>query len=205
MTFVKRVVAHIPLNTINAQGSGYAAAKSRFDEILTTKLGVAPPSMISSQPITSTGIVNNNLAAISEDVRNSSGDSLDNINRSLEGSAMSGLGAAFKAAENSYGVNAYFLTALAAHESDFGSSAIARDKNNLFGFMAYDHNPYESAKSYSSVEESIFDVAQYLSEQYLSEGGKHYNGVSIEGIGTRYATDPLWADKIKNHLKQLLP
>lgn len=210
---ILRRVAHIPLNSISSQGTGYAQAKARFDEILTSRLGVSPGvqslegagadlSATAAGGATSGTMPKPSVQQVSADVRTGSGDSLNAIDQVLQGTPMSGLGAAFKAAENTYGVNAYFLSSLAAHESDYGRSAIAKDKNNLFGFTAYDSNPYGSARKYSSVEESIFDAAAYLSEQYLSEGGKYFKGYSIEAIGNAYASDPQWADKVKRHLSK---
>jgi hypothetical protein len=45
---------------------------------------------------------------------------------------------------------------------------------------------------------------KYISENYLTAGGKYYNGVSIDGIGKRYATDPNWSTAIKKHMANLL-
>lgn len=214
MAFIRRV-AHIPLNALDSQGSNYATTKARFDEILSTRLGVKPISLsldamndnlsgaieaLGSDLATTTTMPKPSVQAVSSDVRTGSGDSLKAIDKALEGTPMAGLGAAFKAAENTYGVNAYFLSSLAAHESDFGRSAIARDKHNLFGFTAYDSDPYNSARQYASVEESIFDAAAYLSEQYLTTGGKYFKGYSIDAVGNSYATDPQWAQKVKKHL-----
>lgn len=204
MSYVRTVSQHIPLNTINSQVSGYAQAQARFNEILQNRLG---GNAKSNQAANITPSQEVDLAAneqIKDDVRFSSGDSMAAIDSALQGTPMAGLGPAFKAAENTYGVNAYFLTALAAHESDFGKSNIATDKNNLFGFMAYDGSPYSSAKGYSSVEESIFNTAEYLAKQYLSTDGKHFKGYSIDAIGESYATDPLWSQKVKNQLAQLM-
>lgn len=208
MSFIRTVSQHIPLNTISSQGSGYAEAQARFNEILQTRLG---GGVKFNQAVTVTPTQEGDSATkeqikeqVKEDVRFSSGDSMAAIDSALKGTPMEGLGPAFKAAENTYGVNAYFLTALAAHESDYGKSNIATDKNNLFGFMAYDGSPYASAKGYASVEESIFNTAEYLSKQYLSTEGKHFKGYSIDAIGESYATDPQWAQKVKNHLSKIM-
>lgn len=210
MTFVRRV-SHIPINAINSANSGYAQTKARFEEILTTRLGVSlSPSTLDINSTTSATLDTSikgtmpkpSVDKVTQDVRTGSGDSLHSIDQALQGTPMAGLGAAFKAAENTYGVNAYFLSSLAAHESDYGRSAIATDKHNLFGFTAYDSNPYQSAKSYGSVEESIFDAAAYLAEQYLTPGGKYFKGYSIADIGESYATDPQWAQKVIRHLNQ---
>jgi hypothetical protein len=51
-------------------------------------------------------------------------------------------------AQQAWGLNAHYLTAHAALESAWGTSAIARDKNNILGFMAYDDSPYLSAATF---------------------------------------------------------
>ena len=48
-------------------------------------------------------------------------------------SPLIGLGKKFKEVESKYNVNALFLYSLAIHESYYGTSALAKDKNNLFG------------------------------------------------------------------------
>lgn len=130
--------------------------------------------------------------------------SVSEIDEKLKGTRLEGLGGSFKQAEEKYGVNAMFLLGLAIHESDFGNSKIARDKNNLFGFKAYDRSPYRSAQSFSSLKEGIDTVARYLSENYLRKDGKYFNGLSIRDIGKKYATDPRWAQGIERRIKSLL-
>ncbi len=137
-------------------------------------------------------------------VREKSKVSAEYIDSKLKGTQLEGLGSAFKKAEEENGINALFLLGLAIHESGFGSSRIAKDKNNLFGFQAYDSSPYSSAKSFSSFEESIDTVAKYLSENYLSPDGKYFNGYSISAIGKKYATDSNWANGIENRIKKLI-
>ena len=56
-----------------------------------------------------------------------------------------GLGSAFMQAERRYDVNARYLVAHAMHESDSGTSFIARSKHNLFGYNAYDRDPSGAA------------------------------------------------------------
>jgi len=137
------------------------------------------------------------------DVRKKSSVSKEFIDKKFEGTALEGLGETFKKAEEKYGVNALFLAALAAHESAMGTSRIAREKNNLFGFGAYDRSPYASAKKFDSKEEGILEVAAYLSKNYLREGGKYFNGYSVEAIGKRYASDPNWANALRTQISRL--
>ena len=101
------------------------------------------------------------------------------------------------------GVNAWFLAAIATHESAYGTSRIAQDKNNLFGFQAYDATPYASARSFETMADGVDYVASFLSKAYLTPGGAYYNGTSVDAVGTRYATDTRWAEAVKRHMKAL--
>ena len=69
--------------------------------------------------------------------------SLLNIDNSL----LENKGATFKEAEEHYHINALYLLAHSALESDWGRSKIAKDKNNFFGITAYDTTPYLSANA----------------------------------------------------------
>lgn len=77
----------------------------------------------------------------------------------------------FYYAEQEYGINGIFLASLAIHESGWGTSRIALDKNNLFGYQAYDASPYISAKQFETYEEGIDLVARVLIKYYLNSSG----------------------------------
>ncbi|MEW6661979.1 MAG: glucosaminidase domain-containing protein [Bacillota bacterium] len=124
------------------------------------------------------------------------------LNAFLAGSNLAGLGEAFAAAEK-HGVNARFLTALAIHESNWGKSRIARLKKNLFGFRAYDKDPYKNAVEFASFEACIDHVAKYIAREYLSPGGKYHNGPTLAGMNKKWATDPGWAMKVANHMQRI--
>ncbi|WP_353893501.1 glucosaminidase domain-containing protein [Proteinivorax hydrogeniformans] len=115
----------------------------------------------------------------------------------LKGTPLEGLGSAFIQAEIEHGVNAFFLLALAVHESGWGRSDIARDKNNLFGYGAYDKNPYKYARAFSTKEEGIDTVARHLARNYLTPGARYYSGgFTLKHVNNRYASDPHWHLKI---------
>lgn len=122
--------------------------------------------------------------------------SADELENGLEGTNLAGLGADFKKAEETYGVNAILLMAMAKHETGNGTSELFTNKNNLFGFNAYDYDPYNQAKDFATPGDSIMTVAKHLKQEYLSPDGDFYNGMSTDGIGTLYATDPDWSKKI---------
>lgn len=116
---------------------------------------------------------------------------------------LQGLGDAFVNAEQKYQMNGVFLAALAIHESDFGRSQIARDKKNLFGFMAYDKDPYGSAMRFNSFEHCIDYCAGYIKKHYLTPGGRHYHGSTLRGMNVSYASDPKWAEKVARWMDRL--
>lgn len=114
-------------------------------------------------------------------------------------SEMVGLGEAFKKAERESRIHALFLTAIAIHESAMGTSRIAREKNNLFGWGAVDDSPFDSAYSFASKEEGILYVASRLRAMYIND----WKLTTPRQIGTRYASDPQWAVKVTNWARRL--
>ena len=109
--------------------------------------------------------------------------------------------------ERQYNINGVYLAAMAIHEGGWGTSAISNDKKNLFGYGAYDSNPYEGAYSFDSYAAGIDLVARMLVKNYLNpagtiiyEGqvaaGTYYNGPTLTGVNTRYATDKNWANAV---------
>lgn len=200
--------------------SGYAQALSRFEDIMVNKLGKTPYTDHSS--IFAEGLHSNMKAVEGQalgsklnqtgvfradgqfDVRSGSGDSVEKINAFLKGTPMEGMGELFKHAEKRFGVNAYFLTGIAVLESNYGRSAIARDKKNLFGFGAYDDDPYGHAHSYHSFGESVIKVADYLNKNYLTEGGAYYKGTTTADVGMNYALDKKWSEKINRVIKNIM-
>ncbi len=86
------------------------------------------------------------------------------------------LGEALVAAERKYGVNARFLLAAAMHESAWGSSDIARVKHNLFGYNAYDRNPFRYASAYATYAANIDATAKFIKDFYLTRSGRWWGG-----------------------------
>ena len=86
------------------------------------------------------------------------------------------LGAAFMAAEAKYGINARFLLGAALHESGWGTSDIARYKHNLFGYNAYDRDPYRYATAYATYAANINATAKFIKDFYLKPSGRWWGG-----------------------------
>lgn len=93
----------------------------------------------------------------------------------------------FLEAERLYGIDASLLAAIAALESAWGTSKLAREKNNLFGYCAYDDDPNKAAQ-FKTKRESILAAAKTIRE-YFDEG---YDLDTIP-----WASDPEWAEKVK--------
>lgn len=185
-------------NNISNSQSGESLINLLAKEKLAGGNGAAVYNNIMNKGLTIDNVVS------SSNVKSTTSVTAEFINSKLSGTPMQGLGEAFKKAESDHGVNALFLTGLAIHESNYGKSRIAKDKNNLFGFQAYDSSPYKSAAKYATKADSIDKAAEHLSKNYLSEGGKYFNGYSISAIGKRYATDPNWANGIEKRIKTLI-
>lgn len=117
------------------------------------------------------------------------------LDRVLEGTGLAGLGSVFVAAESEWGLNAVALVAIAAHESNWGRSVLARERRNLFGFAAYTENPGK-ARVFATRREAVLTAARFIRENYLAPEGKYHKGTSLNAIGPTWAEDPRWAHKV---------
>ena len=137
-----------------------------------------------------------------------SGDSRD-INHIFEDNAT-----AFYEAEQKYNINGVFLASIAIHESGWGTSNIAMQKKNLFGYGSYDASAFESSYMFESYQYGIELVAKSLVKNYLnpagteiyngeSATGSFYNGPTVTGVNTRYASDQGWAQKVYDTMVSL--
>lgn len=116
--------------------------------------------------------------------------------------------------EKQYNINGIFVAAVGIHESAWGTSKIAKDKNNLFGYGAYDSNPYNGAYSFSDYPESIDLMARVFVKYYINPKGtsiyggekavgSYYYAPTLSGVNTKYATDKNWANAVYQHIKYL--
>ena len=116
--------------------------------------------------------------------------------------------------EEQYNINGVFVAAVAIHESNWGTSRISQNKYNLFGYGAYDSNPYNGAYEFSDYSESIDLIARVFVKYYLNPkgteiyggekaSGKYYNGPTLKGVNTKYATDKNWANAVYKHMEYL--
>ena len=116
--------------------------------------------------------------------------------------------------ENEYNINGIFVAAVGIHESAWGKSRIARNKYNLFGYGAYDSNPYNGAYTFENYSESIDLIARVFVKYYLNPkgtkiydnetaSGKYYSGSTLSAVNKKYATDKNWANAVYKHMKYL--
>lgn len=95
--------------------------------------------------------------------------------------------AAFVEAERETGINAVFLAAVAALESGWNTSAVAENKNNLFGWSAA-----TGYADFESKEDCIAEVAGCIETLYLSPDGIYFNGYTVEAVNIRYNGNEQW-------------
>ena len=116
--------------------------------------------------------------------------------------------------EQQYGINGVFVAAIGIHESAWGTSKIARDKKNLFGYGAYDMSAYSSAYSYNGYAAGIDMIARVLVKHYLNPKGtsiydgekatgRFYNGKTLTAVNKRYATDKSWSSSVYKWMQYL--
>lgn len=129
------------------------------------------------------------------DLRVLSNLSAEDYELMLAGTELAGIGEALVTAEVAYGVNGLYMLGLACEESGTGTSRYARERNNLTGWGAADSNP-DGAYYFDSKSECIMHVAERLSINYLTEGGKFFSGYTPRAIDVKYCSNPKHADNI---------
>ena len=116
--------------------------------------------------------------------------------------------------EQQYHINGVFVAAVGIHESAWGTSNISKQKYNLFGYGAYDSNPYNGAYSFSDYSESIDLIARVFVKYYLNPKGTniyggevavgtYYSSPTLQGVNNKYASDKNWANSVYKHMQYL--
>ena len=147
------------------------------------------------------------------DLREKSGFSLEQFKSVLSGDSNDKKGVFeanaeyFYYAEEQYNINGIFVAAVGIHESGWGTSTIANNKKNLFGYGAVDSNPYGGAMSFESYAEGIDLVSRVFVKYYLNPAGtsiydnnqasgKFYSGSTLKDVNLKYASDKNWANSV---------
>ncbi len=128
-----------------------------------------------------------------------SGAELDSFIRGVyPNSPLVGLGKAWVDTGDKYNIDPVYLMAHAILESGWGFSWISTNKNNIYGWGAYDRDPEGMAEISGSYTENIDYVAMHIDSMYLTPGGDYYteHGPTLRGMNVRYATSQTWATNI---------
>ncbi len=171
---------------------------------------VTPTPATTPAPVTSTGA--GGPFTTSTNLTQPSGITLTQIQEFLQGTPLEADAGYFLQAEATTHVSAIYLVSDAVLETGFGTSQLYLVKHNLFGFEAYDVNPFGDGATFPSDQACVAFVSWYVSVYYLtppgsqvpnqgSQGGdvatgQFYNGPTASGMNVDYASDPLWAAKI---------
>ena len=116
--------------------------------------------------------------------------------------------------EKQYNINGIFVASVGIHKSAWGTSKIALSKHNLFGYGAYDSNPYNGAYQFTDYSEAIDLIARVFVKYYINPKGTsiyggekavgtYYVQPTLSGVNTKYATDKNWANGVYSHMKYL--
>ena len=110
---------------------------------------------------------------------------------SLMRGGLIGLGSTFNRASQENDFDVIHNINHAALESGWGESPIAEAKNNIYGWIAYDSSPMDSATGFSSKKECIEYWSREYNKTYLLPTGKHFRGNSEYAVNVVYATSPV--------------
>ncbi len=131
------------------------------------------------------------LTAITMPANLPSGFSAARLDRAFAGTGLNGIGGALVAAEAETGINALLLAGVVAHETGWGQSRLAREKNNLAGLGAY-------RPGLGMTFESRADCIDYLARLLAGRPG------SLTEVGQWYAEDPGWASNVAGCVRGLV-
>lgn len=165
----------------------------------------APPPSPNPSPAQGQFSVNTNLTQ-------PSGITVGQIQNFLQGTPLEADSGYFMTAQATSHVSAIYLVSDAVLETGWGTSQLYSVKHNLFGFEAYDVNPFGYGATFPSDQACISFVSWFVSVNYLTPpgyevanypgqpgqvpSGRYYNGPTPAGMNVDYASDPQWAAKI---------
>lgn len=110
-------------------------------------------------------------------------------------------------AQQQTGMSALAILGIGALESGYGTSNIAKKKNNIWGWGATNDNPAQNAKSFSQMSQGAMEFASaYMDKYYNKYGAKSISdaGTGNNPAGKGYAyydsggIDSSWATKTNN-------
>ena len=92
----------------------------------------------------------------------------------------------FLNASNKTGLDPRYIMAHAAWESAWGTSRIAKDKNNYYGIGAYNKSPYASAKTFNTAADGILAGAEWIKTNYTDRGQYTLNTMINDPSGNKH-------------------
>lgn len=145
------------------------------------------------------------MASLNKSVIRTTELTANDIDKFLSGTPMAGLGGAFVGAEAETGVGADYWLAIACHESGKGTGPYAKAPySNLFSWGIHDSGPKPEGR-FDSFADCIRSVTNDLTVilrspvNYRHAIARKAGALpqSLAGIGSWYATDKQWAEKVE--------
>ncbi|MDO5398280.1 MAG: glucosaminidase domain-containing protein, partial [bacterium] len=103
-------------------------------------------------------------------------------------------------AQNDSGISALAILGIGAFESGWGTSKIARDKGNLWGYGAVDSNPYGGAYNFGN---NTGEAAQKYAANLLKDFYNGWGEKTIAEMGYNYATNKSWSSDVSSIMNTL--
>lgn len=147
-------------------------------------------------------IIKNYIVNNETNLKIKSNVSIEEYQKMLEGTGLYEIAESLYNAEQTFSINGLYLMGLACLESSCGNSSFARNRNNIFGWNAFDSNP-NKASYFDSKSECVMFVAEKLNNNYLSENGCYFEGYTAKDIDKHYCTDKQHANKIIKIIEKL--
>ena len=121
-------------------------------------------------------------------------------------SPLASLGGAWITAGERTGINPVYLAAHAVVESCWGFGVIAQEKKNIYGYAAYNPDPYGEAWTFNSYEDCVASCSLWIYTNYLAPAGRFFSGeygATLRGMGEHYAADEDWAEHVAEVMNQI--
>lgn len=203
-------------NVINEEQVSATVVKSSINKII--EVGTAEPQKVATSKKPSSGSSSSGLS-FDMALNKPSGLSLEQFKTALTDSKdknniFENNAEYFYYIEDQYNINGIFVAAVGIHESGWGTSKLAKEKYNLFGYGAYDSNPYNGAYTFTSYSESIDLIARVFAKYYLNPKGtsvcdgivatgQYYSGSTLTAVNKKYASDSNWAKSVYTYMQYL--
>ena len=116
--------------------------------------------------------------------------------------SLSGIEGALTEAQDKYNVNAILILAIIRLESGNSRSSLAKNNNNLGGIVA-PSGSVAAYRSFDSKGDCVIFMARLLSEHYLTEGGRFFNGYTLTDINKKYSASNTWTAKVSDIMYEI--